>query len=68
VTICGRVAPEAVPCSVVRSGLIHGGAPNSGVLPVPFLVVAPFSSLELLLNLLLLGAKWLATSGGRAMG
>jgi hypothetical protein len=48
--------------------LIHSGALNSGVLPVLLPAVALFSSLELLLNLLLFGAKWLATSGGRAMG
>jgi hypothetical protein len=59
VTICGRVAPEVVPCSVVRSGLIHGGAPNSCVLPVLLLAVAPFSSL---------GAKWLATKWRRGDG
>ena len=50
-TSCGRVAPEAVPCSVIRSGLIRGGALNSGVLPVLLLAVAPFSSLEFLLSL-----------------
>jgi hypothetical protein len=68
VTICGHVASEAEPCSVVCSGLIHGGALNSDMLPVPLPAVAPFSSHELLLNLLLFGAKWLDTNGGGAMG
>jgi hypothetical protein len=68
VTICGRVAPEAMPCSVVRSGLIHGGAPNSGVLPVLLPAVASFSSLELLLSLLLSVRSGWPPSGGGAMG
>ena len=67
-TSYGRVALEVVPCSVVRFGLIHGGAPNSGVLPILLPIVAPFSSLELLLSLLLLVRSGWPPSGGGAMG
>ena len=68
VTSCGRLASEAVSCSVVCSGLIRGGAPNSGVLPVLLPAVAPFSSLELLLSLLLSVRSGWPPSGGGEMG
>ena len=49
----GRVSPEAMPCSVARSGLIRGGASNLGVLPVLLPAVAPPFSPKLFLGLLL---------------
>jgi len=60
----GRVSPEAMPCSVARSGLIRGGASNPGVLlvllPAVALAFSPFFPFSLLS--LGSGAQWMATT------